>query len=180
MNRLLLLLTVLYSFTAAAQKPKKVIKKLGSDPIFYIDSVNVDKGDLQKYQPTDIAAVSVYRDSDAIKLAGPEGKDGVVYIETKTFAKKRYWTYFSSKSEEYLKIVPNPAGDTSIQYILNKRVLTSNFEGDLALIGDSTFKSITILDKQTLKDKFKISDREYGVLIESDKPANLYHAKKKF
>ncbi len=180
MKKLLLLLTVLYSFSAGAQKPKKVIKKLGSDPIFYIDSVNVDKSELQSYRPTDIAAVSVYRDSDAIKLAGPEGKDGVVYIETKIFAKKKYWAFFSSKSEEYSKIVPDPEADSSVQYILNKRVLTSNFEGDLALINDSIFKSITILDKETLQIKFNISGKEYGVLIESGKPANLYHARKKF
>jgi hypothetical protein len=180
MKRLLFLVTVLYSLTASGQKPKKVIKKLGADPIFYIDSVNVDKGDLKNSNPADIAAVTVYKDSEAIRIAGPDGKDGAVYIETKVFARKRYWAFFSSKSEEYAKIVPNPESDTSVQYFLNKRVLKSNFEGDLALINDSTFKKITIFDKQTLQAQYKITDKEYGVLIESDKPANLYHANKKF
>jgi hypothetical protein len=108
MKKLLLLLTVLYSFSAVAQKPKKVIKKLGSDPIFYIDSVNVDKSELQNYKPTDIAAVSVYRDSDAIKLAGPEGKDGVVYIETKYSLKKRIGLSFLQNRKNTRRLFRTP------------------------------------------------------------------------
>jgi hypothetical protein len=178
-NYFLLLLTV-SALSVLGQNPKKSIKKLGSNPVFFVDSINVDKSELQNYQPTDIATVSVYKDSNAIKLVGPDGKDGAVYIETKTFAKKRYWTYFSSKSGEYAKLVPAPGSDTLIQYILNKHVLTTNFEGDLALINDSIFKKITILDKETITNQYHITDKEYGVLIESEKPADLYHAKKKF
>lgn len=168
------------SLFAFGQKPKKVLKKLGNDPVFFIDSVNVDKSELSKYQPEMTAKVSVYKDSDAINLVGPDGKDGVVYIETKVFAKTRYWNYFKSKSEEYSKIVPTPESDSSIQYILNDRILTKNFEGDLSLINDEIFKEIKVIDKDTLQKDFNITDKSYGVIIKSDKPGNLYRAKKKF
>jgi hypothetical protein len=180
MKKLLLLPLTTIALTVCGQSPKKVLKKLGNDPIFFVDSVNIDKSELKNYDPKDIAQVTVYKDSDAIRLAGPEGKDGVVYVETKEFARKLYWTFFSSKSAEYSRIVPTPGSDSLIQYILNKRVLTSNFEGDLALVSDSIFKKITILDRDALQSQYHISDKTYGVVIESDKPANLYHAKKKF
>jgi hypothetical protein len=65
------------------QSPKKTIKKLGNNPIFFIDSVNVDNSELQKYDPTEIAQVTVYKDKEATDLLGEDGKDGVVYIFTK-------------------------------------------------------------------------------------------------
>ncbi len=170
----------LLTLSVAGQSPKRIIKKLGSDPVFFVDSVSVDKSELNKYQPTDIAAVSVYKDSSAIKLVGPEGKDGAIYIETKAFAKKRYWTFFASKSAAYATHVPTPESYTAVQYILNKRLLTTNFEGDLASINDSLFKAITILDKETLQMKYGISEKKIGVWIEADKPGDLYRAKKKF
>jgi hypothetical protein len=170
----------LLTLTVAGQSPKRAIKKLGNNPIFFVDSVCVDKSELSNYQPTDIAAVSVYKDSSAINLVGPEGKDGVVYIETKVFAKKRYWTYFTSKSAAYASLVPTPESDSVVQYILNKRVLTINFEGDLALINDSLFKALTILDPETLQMKYGISGKTIGVWIEAAKPADLYRAKNKF
>lgn len=179
-KNLLFTIAALFTLTAFAQSPKKMIKKLGSEPMFFLDSVNVDKSELQQINPDNVAKVSVYKDSNAIRLVGPDGKDGVVYIETKGFDRKRYWTFFSSKSGEYLKIVPAPGSDTAIQYILNNRILTKNFEGDLALIDDSTFKNIKILDRPALESQYQISDKKYGVVIESDKPANLYHANKKF
>ena len=66
-----------------AQSPKRTIKKLGNNPIFFIDSVNVDNSELQKYDPTEIAQVTVYKDKEATDLFGEDGKDGVVYIFTK-------------------------------------------------------------------------------------------------
>lgn len=174
------LLFSLFTLSVAGQSPKRMIKKLGSDPVFFVDSVSVDRSELSKYQPTEIAAVSVYKDSNAIKLLGPEGKDGVVYIVTKAFAKKKYWAYFTSKSAAYAALVPTPESDTAIQYILNSKILTSNFEGDLSLITDSLFKAITILDKETLQTKYGISGKTNGVWIQADKPGDLYRAKKKF
>lgn len=168
------------TLTAFSQKPKKVIKKLGNDPVFFIDSVNVDKSEMMKYQPEEIAQVSAYKNASAISLVGPEGKDGVVYIETKSFARNKYWTYFKTKSPGYAKIVLTPESDSTVQYVLNGRILKNNFEGDLSLIDDSTFKEIKIIDKQKLEKEFGITDKQYGILIKSAKPDNLYKAKKKF
>ena len=77
-------------------------------------------------------------------------------------------------------MVPSAESDTAVQYILNKRVLKENFEGDLFIIDDTIFKSIRLLTKETLLKEFNISDKEFGFQIISDTPDNLYRGKKKF
>jgi len=180
MKTILMFASLVLTVSTFAQSPKRAVKKLGDDPVFFIDSINVDKEDLMKYLPDEIAQVSVYKDSTAIKLVGPQGKDGVVYIQTKVFAKNIYWNYFKSKSVEYSNIVLTPQGDSTVQYILNGRTLTKNFEGDLSLIDDAIFKGIEVMDKKTLQKQYRIQDKLFGIIIESGKPDNLYKARKKF
>lgn len=144
---------------------KERYQQLSNDPVFFIDSVNVTRLELQGYEPTDIAVLTVVKDSNAIKLIGPQGKYGIVYIETKKFARNKYWNYFKSKSADYLKIVPAPASDSTVVYILNDKVLTTNFEGDLSLIDDSNFIELKVIDKQKLNKDYNISDKSFGVLV---------------
>lgn len=168
------------AITGFAQSPKRIIKKLGNEPVYYIDSISVDKSQLQKYDPNEIAGLTVFKGKEAVDILGEDGKDGVVYIETKLFAKKRFWNFFRLKSAEYLDLVPTFDSDSTIQYILNKRILKDNYEGTLASIDDNVFKEIKILPKQVLIDEYGILDKEYGVLIISEAPENLYKGNKKF
>ena len=144
---------------------KERYKQLLNDPVFFIDSVNVTRIEVQEYQPTDIAVVTVYKDTNAIKLVGEQGKFGAVYVETKKFARTKYWNYFKTKSEYYLKIVPTPQSDSSVIYILNDKVLKANFEGDLSVIDDNNFIEINIIDKQKLNKDYNISDKSFGVIV---------------
>lgn len=177
---LFFVLSFLFALTVSGQKPKKMVKKLGDNPIFFIDSVNVDNSALQKYDPTEIAQVSVYKDQEAKDLFGEDGKDGVVYIFTKKYVKTKYWLYFQSKSDDYKRLVPSPESDTAVQYVLNDRVLKENYQGDLFLVDDTIFKSIRLLTKQMLEKEFKVFDKEVGFQIKSDIPDNLYRGRKKF
>jgi hypothetical protein len=140
-------------------------KKLFDDPVFFIDSVNVTRIELQNYRPTDIAVVTVYKDTNAIKLVGPQGRDGAVYIETKKFARNKYWNFFKGKSAEYLKAVPTPESDSSVVYILNGEALTKNFEGDLSGIDDKSFLNLQVIDKTQLLKDYDIKDKSFGIVI---------------
>lgn len=150
-------------------------KKLFDDPVFFIDSINVTRIELQNYQPTEIAVVTVYKDTNAIRLVGPQGKDGAVYIETKRFAKNRYWNFFKGKSSEYLKVVSAPERDSSVVYILNGKVQRENFEGDLSVIGENNFIDLKVIDKAELMNTFGIKDKLFGILIK----ANIKTARRK-
>lgn len=94
------LLTII-TIAAFSQSPKRALKKLGANPVYFMDNINVDKSDLMKYDPNEISLVTVLKSKEAMEILGDDGKDGAVYIETITFAKSRYWKYFSSKSTKY-------------------------------------------------------------------------------
>ncbi len=175
-----LLITFLTLSISFAQSPKRALKKLGEKPVFFIDSVSVLQEDLQKYDPNEISSVTVYKDKKAIELLGDDGKDGAVYIETKKFCKNRYWKYFAAKSPEYKQKVNSPENDVNVQYILNERVLSIDFEGTLAAIDDKVFKSIKLLTKEELIKKYQIEDKDFGFQIISDTPKDLYHGNQKF
>lgn len=138
-----------------------------NDPIYFIDSIRVNKTALQNYNPEEIASVTVYKDSTAIKIIGSEAKNGLIYIETKKFARSRYWNYFKSKSPEYAQLVLSPS-DSTIQYILNKKILKKNFEGDLSSVNNKTLKSITLIKRDQLIKDYNIHDKDIGIIIESD------------
>ena len=141
--------------------------QIKKDPIFFIDSINVTRISIANYKPNDIASVSVYKDTNAIRLIGPQGSAGVVFIETKSFARSRYWKFFKGKSAEYYKALPNPESDSTVVYILNGKVLQENFEGNLSGINDNTFIDLTVIDKDRLKKDFDIDDKKYGILIKT-------------
>jgi len=136
------------------------------EPMYFIDSIRTNKKFLEEaYQPSDIALVTVYKNSNAIKVAGPDAKNGVIYIFTKSFARQHYWAYFKSKSLDYLQNVSDLKAEKEVIYILNGKVLTENYEGDLFNINDSTFIEMSLIDKKQLKKDYNISDKRLGFLI---------------
>ena len=65
------------------------------EPMYFLDSIRINQGVLQNYKPSEIAFISVLnKDATAIKMAGAEAKNGLVYIITKEFAKDHYRDFF--------------------------------------------------------------------------------------
>jgi hypothetical protein len=145
--------------------PPLKYKQFLSDPIYFIDSVNVTRIELRNLNSNDVAEVVVYKDANAIKLVGDQGRFGAVYIETKKFAKNKYWNFFKSKSGMYYEIVPTPESDSTIAYILNGKVLKTNFESDLSNINDQSFEYLKVIDENRLKKEYKVLGKSFGVLI---------------
>ena len=87
MKKITILLLVLTTcISVIGQSPKRLVKKIGNNPIFFLDSVNTVKSEVMKLAPTDIASVTVFHGAEATALFGDDGKDGVVYLFTKTYA----------------------------------------------------------------------------------------------
>jgi hypothetical protein len=147
------------------KKPSNVFKEPDNEPIFFLDSIRVNRRVLSSYKPTEIASVTVLKDTTAIRILGPEGKNGVVYIYTKDYAKNKYWNYFKSKSEDYIKAVPSVHKENDVVYILDNKVLEKDFEGDLFYLNDSTFRDMKVINKKALKRDFKINNKNWGILI---------------
>ena len=160
---------LLISCYSLSHKPEDFFTEPTNEPLFYLDSVNVNSGVLNLYQPTDIAAVTVYKDTNAIKIAGEKGKFGVIYITTKNYARNRYWAYFKSKSTDYTKAVPSIKEEDNVIYILNDKILEKNFEGDLFFIDNKNFVDLKVVDQKSLQENYNISDKKFGVVIRTTK-----------
>jgi hypothetical protein len=179
--RLLTLVFCISPFILFAQAgPKKAIKKLGSNPIYIIDSVRVSKQDMMDYDAKQVTLVHVLTDSDAINGYGQEALDGVVLIESKKFATKRYIRFLRKVSAQYDSVYKATNTDTTFQYIVNDKIQKGDFAGNLALIDDDNFLALTLLTAEELKRGYGINDKLIGILIKARRPDNLFNGEKKF
>lgn len=136
------------------------------EPMLFIDSIRTNQAFIESaYEPSEIAMVSVYKGDKAIALAGKDAKNGAIYITTKSSARDSYWNYFKSKSPEYKDKVPDLKIESKVTYILNNKILRTNFEADLFQIDDTDFLSLKVITGKQLKNDYKVSGKSIGVVI---------------
>jgi len=164
---------------AQAPSPRKAIRKLGPNPIIIIDSVRLKPGEISSYDPKKIATATILTDSTDIAKYGEDAKDGVAIFETKSFAKKHYLSYFRRKSSSFDSLYTISKSDSSFLYVINDKIKYDD-PGDLATINDNLFLSLEIITADELKRRYQITDKQYGIIIKSKIPSNLYNADKKF
>ncbi|HEY2581171.1 MAG TPA: hypothetical protein VGI43_05175 [Mucilaginibacter sp.] len=139
--------------------------QLYPNPVFFVDSVKVSRSEFSDMNTHEIAIVCVVKDTLSLRKYGADAKNEIIFIETKKFAKQRYQRYFVSKSPDYAKLMATSDNDSSIQYILNSKILTKSFEGKLASIDDRDFKGIQVINKEQLLKDYNITDKDYGAII---------------
>jgi hypothetical protein len=147
-------------------KPLNLVETT-NDPVFIMDSIEVFRDEMQNVDPNTIAAVTVYKDKNATDRFGPKAENGLIYIETKAFVRKRYWTLLSAKSKEYLKRVPAPDKENGVVYILNGKPLLKSHEGDLAGLNATTFESLSVIDQAALKKEYQLDGYRWGIVIKT-------------
>jgi hypothetical protein len=159
--------------TSFGQLPKKAMKKMGQNPVLFLDSTETDMAALQKLNPFDISNIAIVQPKKAKRLLGKNGSDGAIYVTTVKEAKRTYWALFSEKSDEYRQLLNSPQADTIVQYVLNGQPLSdSAAPGSLFLVTDKNFKSITIIDKEKMLSK-NVVPKRYIVAITSKRPKGL-------
>jgi hypothetical protein len=170
-----LLLTV----TSFGQLPKKAMKKMGQNPIVFLDSAETDMSAIQTLNPFDISNISIVKPKKAKKLLSDKGVDGAIYVTTVRAAKVIYWKYLSSKSDEYGRLFNSPQADTTAQYVLNGQTLTdSAAPGSLFLLNDKNFKTINVIDKEDGKYLMdNVLPKRYIVIITAKRPTGLVKKK---
>lgn len=172
-----ILFVLIYSINYG-QTTVKESKTSNGVPIMFVDSVRISQADLQKYKFDDIATVTVYEDSTKFKHLDSNAI-GAIYIETNQFSRKRFLNYFKYKSPEFKNLSASQQSDDSFQYVLNGEVLSKNYEGKLAAINDKNFKSITVIRKEELMDKYGATNKIFGIVMVSDVLENFPFPKEK-
>jgi len=174
-KKLTIVITLLtITITAFAQSPKKEVPKLGENPIFFIDSVLTAKKDFFQFNPKLIASMRILDGKDATDVLGDKAQDGLVYLESIPFAKQRFERYFKNKSEAYRQLLLTKPADSSIQYILNSKLLVKDYEGNLSAIDDKVFEGLKILSKEELVTAYGNTEKIIGVEIRSKIPGDLH------
>jgi len=170
---LTIIILLLLTGISFGQLPKKKMKKMGQNPVLFLDSIETNMSSLQTLNPFDISNISIVKPKKAKKLIGDKGTDGAIYVTTVKAAKVIYWSFFRAKSEEYRQLISSPQADTIVQYVLNGQTLTdSAAPGSLFLINDRNFKSLQVVDKEKLLSNDVIPKR-YVVSIKARRPKGL-------
>ena len=135
------------------------------EPLYFYNNIMTNMAFLETLHPSDIALVSVYKDSNAIRIAGKEAIHGAIYVVTKGFARESYWGYFKSRSQAYAQKVPDLKAESYIVYILNDKILEKSPEAELYGINNDNFIGLNVIDHEALKNKYKITGKQIGVFI---------------
>ena len=155
------------------------MKKMGQNPIVFLDSMETEMSALKTLNPFDILNIGIVKPKKAKKLLGDKGVDGAIYVTTVKADKVNYWKYFSTKSDEYKHLFNSPQTDTAVQYMLNGEALSDTAApGSLFLINDKNFKTINIIDKQNgkyLMDNVVL--KRYLIVITAKRPKGLVRKK---
>jgi len=178
--KFLIILSFFLPHCIFAQKHKEPSEMLGPNPVYIIDSIKLEKSDFLKFDPHTVARLMILDSADAKKRFGPEGTDGAIIAETKNFARKHYIAYFRKKSHAFDSLYMIAKSDSAFQYIINDKVKTKSYEGDLATIDDALFLSLDILTADYLKKKYNINDKSIGILISARRPQDLFNWESKF
>jgi hypothetical protein len=162
----------------SGQSIENKTKKFGSNPTVFLDSIETTMSELKDLNPMDISNITLVQPKNAKKLLGDKGIDGAMYVTTKKSARDIYWKFFSSKSVDYKNLLPNAQADTIVQYVLNGIALSdSTVSGDLFLIANDRFKSITVVDKDKMQWD-KVYPKRYMVVVSAKRPKGLIKTKR--
>lgn len=143
------------------------LKGVGANPIYYIDSVKLSTDEMLKVNPNTVTLINAYSKEDALEVLGIDAKDGVVYVETIIFVKRRYWDYFKAKASD-LKLGKKIGDYTELKFILNDIPLSDIDVGKLHIVNDETLEDFKIVKRKELKSKYKVKDKRYGVVIKAN------------
>ncbi|SFD50679.1 hypothetical protein SAMN05518672_102224 [Chitinophaga sp. CF118] len=159
---------ILAVFTCSAQDGQGYLTMNPSQDstLFFLDSVETDGG-MAGLSPDRIALINVVKGKKLQERYGARAANGVIYIETKPFARKRYNKMFGELSPAYAATLKQYGSDSSFQYILDGALLTNSIEPMLAALERKNIADITIIDPKLLKKQYKVNDKLAGVVIRS-------------
>ncbi len=151
------------------------LNKLGVNPIWFIDSTEVRYDTVKTINPTDISNISVLLPKKAKRELGDRAINGAVYVTTVKAAKLKYWSFFSSKSNEYKQAVKDYLADSSVVYVLNGQTLSDSAIGTLYLVDKKNIQQLQFVSVDSLQtmqsaSKFK---KQYALYIQAKRPKGL-------
>ncbi|WP_142685118.1 hypothetical protein [Chitinophaga polysaccharea] len=139
----------------------------GDDPVYVLDSVVVNQAAIGQVSPDRIGVITIAKGAKAVLKYGSQAENGVVYIETKPFARKRVNMLLSSESPAYDSLLRKYGNDSSFYFIVNGKPVTPTNETGLMTLDRKTFRSVRVISDKEVQDKYQVMDRKAGIVITS-------------
>lgn len=99
-------------------------------PLFIVDSVRLNKQQLNDIDPHNILEVTILKSAAAKADYGPDGTNGVALVITKKFAIKKYKEKFSTLSTDYKNyLIAQGNSDAGVTYIIDSNKIDNNTNG---------------------------------------------------
>lgn len=135
--------------------------------VYVVDSVEVESSAVNNIGPDQIAMITIARGRKTVEKFGERATNGVFYLETKPFARKRYNRLFSSLSPAYAAALQKLGSDSSFRYIMGDSVITTNPESQLAALEPKDIATVQVLTDPAQVKRYGLKEREVGVIVET-------------
>ncbi len=155
--------------TAVTSQDLSSIPGVPQNALMFVDSVESKTG-MEGLDPSKIALIDIVKGSKLKEKYGPRGEDGVIFIETVDFARKRYTRMFSEISPDYARALQQYKTDTAFQYVLDGAPITTSIPQMLAALEKKSIDSISVLSEDKLREikaKNEPNDKLVWVAIKS-------------
>ena len=136
-----------------------------SGPIYFLDGTRIPSQLVNSLKLDDLAFVFVGRGHYELALSDSDNARGTVIIETKRFARLKYWQFLASGSRRYARLVPKPESDSDVVYIVDGTVNKKDLPYDLMPVDNFRLDSLKILRKRRLRKRYGITGKRLGVMV---------------
>ncbi|WP_343674329.1 hypothetical protein [Chitinophaga sp.] len=131
--------------------------------LFIVDSVEATNG--LQLSPDQIAFINVVKSPTLQAKYGAKAANGIIYIESKPFARKRYNRLFASVSPAFEAAIKKYGDDSKFQYVLNSLKIDSSSVNLLAALDSGTIANIEVINAAALKKRYEVRDKKVGIII---------------
>jgi hypothetical protein len=155
--------------TAAMSQDLSSIPGVPQNALIFVDSVESKTG-MEGLDPTKIALIDIVKGAKLKEKYGARGENGVIFIETVNYARRRYTRMFSELSQDYAKALQQYKSDTSFGYFLDGSLIETSIPQMLAALERKSIDSIMVLSPEqvkVLKPEQQPNDKSLWVLIRS-------------
>ncbi|WP_143011590.1 hypothetical protein [Chitinophaga filiformis] len=167
--RFIIIVCLLVWRTAGMAQDLSSIPGVPENALIFVDSVESKKG-MEGLDPSKIALIDIVKGAKLKEKYGPRGENGVIFIETVDFARKRYTRMFGELSQPYAKALKEYGSDSSFQYVLDGSPINNSIPQMLAAMERKNIENIVVMPpkmaKDTVKD-YEPNDKLLWVLIQS-------------
>ncbi|MCW3466829.1 hypothetical protein [Chitinophaga nivalis] len=137
------------------------------DPVYVLDSVLVTPAAVSQLSADQIGVITIAKGRRAILKYGSQAANGVVYMETKPFARKRVQALLREVAPAYDSLMKCYMNDSSCYFIVNDKPVTPTDEARMMTLDKKTFRSLQIITDKKSREQYLVPANKVGILIRS-------------